>query len=174
ARGVARRDAFRVFARGAGDAERAGRARAGRLGGHAGGELACGVAAPPRRLMCASGRAAARGPAIRVAVIPLERPPGSSLETLERFSPRPGETALALSLRVGEALASEAVTPRFFRAFRATLERLTDRLTAPRSRVERHALALTAFTRVLFLYFVQGKGWLDGDRRYLIRRFDDC
>src|SRR5207302_244852 len=83
-------------------------------------------------------------------------------------------TALALSLRVGEALASEAVTPRFFRAFRATLERLTDRLTAPRSRVERHALALTAFTRVLFLYFVQGKGWLDGDRRYLIRRFDDC
>ena len=47
-----------------------------------------------------------------------------SLETLERFSPRPRETALALSLRVGEALASEAVTPRFFRAFRATLEEL--------------------------------------------------
>src|SRR5439155_1638430 len=87
---------------------------------------------------------------------------------------RPRETALALSLRVGEALASEAVTPRFFRAFRATLERLTDRLSTPRSRAERHTLALTAFTRVLFLYFVQAKGWLDGDRRYLIRRFDDC
>jgi len=26
---------------------------------------------------------------------------------------------------------------------------------------------------VLFLYFVQAKGWLDGDRRYLIRRFDE-
>src|SRR6266568_1097933 len=130
--------------------------------------------ATTRRLLCAGWRAAARGPVIRVAAIPLERPPGSSLETLERFSPRPRETALALSLRVGEALASEAVTPRFFRAFRATLERLTDRLTAPRSRTERHALALTTFTRVLFLYFVQAKGWLDGDRRYLIRRFDDC
>src|SRR5207244_4324684 len=39
-------------------------------------------------------------------------------------------------------------------------------------RVERHALALTALTRVLFLYLVQAKGWLGGDRRYLIHRFD--
>src|SRR5213078_2313602 len=87
--------------------------------------------------------------------------------------PLAGETSLALSLRIGEALASEGVTPRFFRVFRATLERLTDRLAAPRSRSERHTLALTALTRVLFLYFVQAKGWLDGDRRYLIHRFDE-
>jgi len=171
---VARHDAFRVFALEARDPERAVRAAAQRLAAQAERGLACALGAAPRRLLCAGWRAAARGPVIRVAAIPLERPLGSSLETLERFSPRPRETALALSLRVGEALASEAVTPRFFRAFRATLERLTDRLTAPRSRTERHALALTTFTRVLFLYFVQGKGWLDGDRRYLIRRFDDC
>jgi len=171
---VARHEAFRVFALEARDPERAVRAAAHRLAAHAERGLACALGAAPRRLLCASWRAAARGPAVRVAAIPLDRPPGSSLETLERFSPRPRETALALSLRVGEALASEAVTPRFFRAFRATLERLTDRLITPRGRAERHSLALTAFTRVLFLYFVQGKGWLDGDRRYLIRRFDDC
>ena len=171
---VARHDVFRVFALEARDPERAVRAAAQRLAAHAERGLACALGAAPRRLLCAGWRAAARGPAIRVTAIPLERPPGSSLETLERFSPRPRETALALSLRVGEALASEAVTPRFFRAFRATLERLTDRLSTPRSRAERHTLALTAFTRVLFLYFVQAKGWLDGDRRYLIRRFDDC
>jgi len=171
---VARHDAFRVFALEARDPERAVRAAAQRLAAHAERGLACALGSAPRRLLCAGWRAAARGAAIRVAAIPLERPPGSSLETLERFSPRPRETALALSLRVGEALASEAVTPRFFRAFRATLERLTDRLSTPRSRAERHTLALTALTRVLFLYFVQGKGWLDGDRRYLIRRFDDC
>src|SRR5207244_2042975 len=63
--------------------------------------------------------------------------------------------------------------PRFFKAFRLVLERLADRLPAPRSRTERHALALTALTRVLFLYFVQAKGWLDGDPRYLIHRFDE-
>src|SRR5437867_2184935 len=112
----------------------------------------------PRRLVCASWRATARGggrsggPAVRLATIPLERPRGGALATLERFSPLAGETSLALSLRIGEALASEGVTPRFFRVFRATLERLTDRLAAPRSRGERHTLALTALTRVLFLY----------------------
>ena len=59
-----------------------------------------------------------------------------------------------------------------FQAFRSVLERLTDRLPLPRSRDDRHTLALTALTRVLFLYFVQAKGWLDQDPRYLVHRFD--
>ena len=175
---VARHEAFRVFAIEARDPERAVRAAARRLAAQAERGLACALGTGPRRLVCASWRATARGesgggPAVRLATIPLEQPPGGSLDTLERFSPLAGETSLALSLRIGEALASEGVTPRFFRAFRATLERLTDRLAAPRSRSERHTLALTALTRVLFLYFVQAKGWLDGDRRYLIHRFDE-
>src|SRR5437879_538719 len=128
-------------------------AAARRLAARAERGLACALGSGPRRLVCASWRATARGerggrdgPAVRLATIPLERPPGGSLDTLERFSPLAGETSLALSLRIGEALASEGVTPRFFRAFRATLERLTDRLPAPRSRTDRHALALTALT----------------------------
>jgi len=175
---VARHDAFRVFAMEARDPERAVRAAARRLAAQAERGLACALGTGPRRLVCAGWRATARGEsgggrAVRLATIPLEQPPGGSLATLERFSPLAGETSLALSLRIGEALASEGVTPRFFRAFRATLERLTDRLAVPRSRSDRHTLALTALTRVLFLYFVQAKGWLDGDRRYLIHRFDD-
>jgi len=176
---VARHAAFRVFAIEARDPERAVRAAAQRLAAQAERGLACALGSGPRRLVCASWRATACGgrgggsPAVRLATIPLERPPGGALDTLERFRPLAGETSLALSLRIGEALASEGVTPRFFKAFRATLERLTDRLGAPRSRTERHTLALTALTRVLFLYFVQAKGWLDGDRRYLIHRFDE-
>jgi hypothetical protein len=169
---VARHDAFRVFALEARDPEQAVRAAAQRLAGRAERGLVCGLGGAPRRLICASWRATPRGPAARMAVLPLDRPSGGSLETLERLAPLAGETSLALSLRVGEALASEGVTPRFFRAFRAVLERLTDRLATPHSRADRHALALTALTRVLFLYFVQAKGWLDGDRRYLIHRFD--
>ncbi|HVH67533.1 MAG TPA: N-6 DNA methylase [Gemmatimonadales bacterium] len=171
---VARHEAFRVFAIEARDAEGAARVAARRLAAHAERGLACAIGVGPRRLVCASWRAAARGPAVRAVAIPLERPPGSAVETLERLRPLAAETSLALSLRIGEALASEGITPRFFRAFRATLERLTDRLATPRSRTDRHALALTALTRVLFLYFVQAKGWLDGDRRYLIHRFDEC
>ncbi|MGH7548500.1 MAG: Eco57I restriction-modification methylase domain-containing protein [Gemmatimonadales bacterium] len=169
---VARYDAFRVFALEARDAERAVRAAAQRLAAQAERGLVCAFAQSPRRLLCASWRAAGAGPSVRVAALPLAPVPGRSLGTLERFAPTPGETSLSLSLRIGEALASERIGPRFFKAFRAVLERLTDRLPAPPSRADRHALALTTLTRVLFLYFVQAKGWLDGDRRYLIHRFD--
>ena len=167
---VARHDAFRVFGLEATDPEAAARAAARRLAAGAERGLACALGGTPRRLVCAAWRAAPTGAlGLRVATVPLPRPPGAALAILERFAPTPGESALALSLRIGEALASEGVTPRFFRAFRATLDRLTDRLSAPRARSDRHVLALTALTRVLFLYFVQSKGWLDGDARYLPR-----
>src|SRR5439155_1437108 len=42
----------------------------------------------------------------------------------------------------------------------------------PRSQVDRHALTLTALTRVLFLYFIQSKGWLNGDTRYVAHLLD--
>src|SRR6185436_6140222 len=167
---VARHDAFRVFGLDAADPEGAARAAARRLAASAERGLACALGGSPRRLVCAAWRAATTGPvAIRLVTVPLLRPPGAALATLEGLAPAAGESALALSLRVGEVLAIEGVTPRFFRAFRQTLERLTGRLTAPSAHIDRHALALTALTRVLFLYFVQSKGWLDGDRRYLPR-----
>jgi len=158
---IARHEAFRVFALEAADPESGARAAARRLAAGAERGLACALGGNPRRLVCAAG--------LRLAIVPLLRPSGAALATLERLAPAASESALALSLRVADVLASEGVTPRFFRAFRQTLERLTGRLTAPSAHIDRHALALTALTRMLFLYFVQAKGWLDGDARYLPR-----
>ncbi len=160
---IARHGAFRVFGLEAADPDGAARAAARRLAAGAERGLACALGGVPRRLVCAGSVG------LRVATVLLPHPPGSALATIERFAPSSGESALALSLRIGEVLATEAVTPRFFRAFRHVLDRLTDRLSAPHTRVDRHALSLTALTRVLFLYFVQSKGWLDGDSRYLPR-----
>ena len=164
---IARHGAFRVFALAASTPEEAARAAARRLSAGAERGLACALGGQPPRLVCAAGPVG-----LRMATISLGNPSGSALATLERLAPAKGESALALSLRIGEVLASEGVTPRFFRAFRRTLDRLTDRLPAPRSRVDRHALALTALTRVLFLYFIQSKGWLNGDTRYVARLLD--
>ena len=165
---VARHEAFRVIALAAQDPEAAARAGARRLAAGADRGLVCALGGTPRRLALASWRAApARQLAVRLTTAALGRPTAVALATLERLAPRAAETALALALRVGDALASEAVTSRFFRSFRVLVQRFTDRLSDPRNRAERHALALTALTRVLFLYFVQEKGWLDGDRRYL-------
>lgn len=172
---VARHDAFRVFGLDAGDPERAAGAGARRLASQAERGLVCAPGRAPRRLVCATWRVRGSGGAhlsIRTAAFDLDPVSGSAVATLERCAPGATETALALSLRVGEALSSEGVSARFFKAFRATLERLTDRLETPRSRGDRHTLALTALTRVLFLYFAQAKGWLDGDAQYLIHRFD--
>ncbi len=172
---VARHEAFRVFALEARDAERAAEAGARRLAGNAERGLVCALGHSPRRVALATWRVrAGMELAVRVASFTLNPVSGSAVATFERCSPRQAETALGLAIRVGEALASEGVTRRFFTAFRATLEHLTDRIEAPRSRSDRHTLALTTLTRVLFLYFAQAKGWLDGDHQYLIRRFESA
>ena len=165
---IARHGAFRVFALEAPAPEEAARRAVRRLSTGAERGLACALGGQPLRLVCAAGG----GPGFRMTTIQLANPSGSALATLERLAPAKGESALALSLRISEVLASEGVTPRFFRAFRHTLDRLTDRLSTPRSRVDRHALTLTALTRVLFLYFIQSKGWLNGDTRYVARLLD--
>ena len=165
---VARHEAFRVFGLEADDPDGAARAAARRLAAGAERGLACALGGVPRRLVCAGSVG------LRLATVPLPHPPCAAVAILERLAPVAGESALALSLRVGDVLATEGVTPRFFRAFRQTLDRLADRLSAPHARADRHDLALTALTRVLFLYFVQSKGWLDGDHRYLPRLLQDA
>lgn len=164
---IARHGAFRVFALEAPAPEEAARAAVRRLSAGAERGLACALGGQPLQLVCAAGPVG-----LRMVRIPLANPSGSVLATLERLAPAKGESALALSLRISEVLASEGVTPRFFRAFRHTLDRLTDRLATPRSRVDRHALTLTALTRVLFLYFIQSKGWLNGDTRFVAHLLD--
>src|SRR2546425_1047033 len=164
---IGRSGAFRIFALHADDPARAARLAAARLAAGMERGLVLALGGVPLRLVLAAWGASGRGPAVRSAALAPADPTAADLALLERLTPAPDESALALSLRVGEALGTEAVTPRFFRAFRAVLERFTDRLPTPRSRADRHALALTTLTRVLFLYFVQEKGWLDGDRRYL-------
>jgi hypothetical protein len=165
---VARHGAFRVFAIEAEHPEDAARRAGIRLAMRTERSIVCALGRAPRRLILAGWRVGTNGQlAVRRAVITPDRPSALALALLERLRARPGDSALALGLRIGEALASEAVTPRFFRAFRALLERFTDALGAPSSRTDRHALALTTLTRVLFLYFVQAKGWLDRDTRYL-------
>ena len=164
---IARHGAFRIFALEAADPETAARLAVRRLSAGAERGMACVLSSEPRRLICAAGPVGLRMTSINLAV-----PTGAALATLERLAPLPDESALALSLRIGEVLASEGVTPRFFRAFRHTLMQFTDRLRTPRSWIDRHALTLTALTRMLFLYFVQSKGWLNGDSRYIAHLFD--
>ena len=101
--------------------------------------------------------------------IPIERPSAVAAEILGGLAPRAGESAVALSLRIADTLGEEGLTGQFFREFSRLHEHAALALTGvPRATTaERRDLALVILTRVLFLYFVQAKGWLAGRSDFL-------
>ena len=104
----------------------------------------------------------------------LDGPDRLSLARLDRLRAAPSGGALALAARAADALGAEAVGRRFFRRFRAVLEMMSRSLPRGCPPDDRHAWALLQLTRVLFLYFIQSKGWLGGCTDFLAREVDRC
>ncbi len=143
-----------------------------------------------RRLATASRRAVALGcgedglavaaprigaPGITpLLVVPREKPSSLALQLLQELAPRRADNGLSHALRVAEVLSTERAGERFFRLFRLVLERMAASLPRGADGADRRAVALIALTRVLFLYFVQAKGWLDGRPDYLRSLLDDA
>ncbi len=153
------------------DAERAALGLARRLCGR--GRTAGVLALDPAARRLAVSVAFAGLPVLGCSLSAPDRLAPSCLGRLAGPAPATGGL-LAYAARAAEALEGEGVGRRFFRAFRVALDRMTAALPAPRAEVERHGLALLQLTRVLFLYFVQSKGWLDGRADFLARAVDDC
>lgn len=174
---VARFGAFRVFGLDTREPELWARRAASRLAERAERGLIAALDARGGRLVLSAWRATGKGSGrlgIKAMMVPLSHPSAATVATIERLSVASAESALGLSLKIGDALASEGVTPRFFRAFRDLVDRFTARLDPAIRAPDRRHLALTALTRVLFLYFVQAKGWLAGDPRYLPKLLDEA
>jgi hypothetical protein len=77
-----------------------------------------------------------------------------------------------------EVLGRDALSRRFYRELERRVAALADDAgCAAGSRVtpaDRLEIALLYVSRLLFLAFLQAKGWLDGDRGFLEARFDAC
>jgi hypothetical protein len=116
----------------------------------------------------AVGVAAGDCPTLAVALDRLSR---IDQRKLERGAAGQG-SGIALALRWIEALSARGLGTRFFAQFRRTLDRVVAALPGRIPRRDRHGLALLQLTRVLFLYFVQEKGWLDGRPRFLREELD--
>lgn len=82
--------------------------------------------------------------------------------------------SIGIAARTAEALSGVGVGRKFFSAFRATLDRFIAGMPEGIPARHRHEVALLQLTRVLFLYFIQAKGWLDGSEHFLRRKVDDC
>ncbi len=171
---VARWKGFRVLAVDSKSAPDGARWLANRMGLLADRGLAVSVG-PSEAMALAAPRLRSRG-STRALNVALGNPTPLSIRLLERLRAGRKGNALSHALRVAELLSSEAVSNRFFTAFRLALERMAGSV-APgpgRDDANRKLVVLLALSRVLFLYFVQEKGWLDGRRDYLRSLLDDA
>ena len=95
----------------------------------------------------------------------------ASLGRLRLLAPHNAATACA---EAAEYLGGEAAGRRFFERFRDILEQMATAGDPSARPANRRQLALIQLTRVLFLYFVQAKGWLDGRPEFLRQEVDAC
>lgn len=80
---------------------------------------------------------------------------------------------LLVHTRWCELLGRAALSRRFYRTLEQRIHALAGSL--PRMpEPDRIELALLCASRLLFLSFLQAKGWLDGDRTFLANQFDAC
>jgi N-6 DNA Methylase len=73
-----------------------------------------------------------------------------------------------------EVLGREALTRRFYRTLDSVVTEVAEEAHGGAPFEDRHELALLHLSRLLFLSFLETKGWLDGDRRFLSNGFTVC
>jgi hypothetical protein len=98
---------------------------------------------------------------------------GSDAETLCALEAASEGEDLLVHTRWCELLGRAALSRRFYRTLEQRIAALAGSL--PRMpEPDRAELALLCASRLLFLSFLQTKGWLNGDRSFLADRFDAC
>ena len=118
--------------------------------------------------------APAPGAAARLTALAVDvrRVVDSDAETVAAMADAVGATDVLVHHRWRELLGRDALTRRFYRE----LERVVFDLAASTLGVggerARRELALLCASRLLFLSFLEAKGWLDGDREFLRHAFD--
>ena len=130
--------------------------------------------------IAATWRPVARGaPRVHALVVDRRHVVHSDAETVASLAAARDGTDLLTHQRWCEVLGRDALTRRFYRELERCIGMLAedaldaDRTTTP-TRAEAQDLALLCTSRLLFLCFLQAKGWLDGDRDWLARRFAAC
>jgi hypothetical protein len=94
-------------------------------------------------------------------------------ETLRALAAAAGDRDLLTHTRWLEILGRGALTIRFYRALERAVATIADS-SAVGPREARAEIALLDTSRLLFLSFLEAKGWLDGDRAFLSHQFDRC
>ena len=97
----------------------------------------------------------------------------SDAETLSALAATNGGDDVLVHARWLEVLGREALTRRFYRALERVVGEMARLARGDATPDERRELALLYVSRLIFLSFLEAKGWLNGDRRFLERQFEE-
>src|SRR5690554_1194714 len=99
----------------------------------------------------------------------------ADLRDAENADPDVADRAAMLRRHIGEVLAQERLTREFFAGFTKALDTLcAEMVDGPEDAEDRHDIALATLLRLVFLYFLQIRGALDGDRRFVLRKLREA
>ena len=96
----------------------------------------------------------------------------SDAETLAAMASASQGADVLVHHRWRELLGRDALTRRFYRELERVVGQLASTARGNVREDARREVALLHASRLLFLAFLEAKGWLDGDRDFLRRRFD--
>jgi hypothetical protein len=96
-----------------------------------------------------------------------DRLAASDAETLCALAAATGDADLLTHARWLDVLGRAAITRRFFTALQEVVAGLADSLRGGAPRPERDELALLYVSRLIFLSFLETRGWLNGDFGFL-------
>lgn len=111
---------------------------------------------------------------VAALVVDRRRVTESDAETVVALIAAAQGVDLLVHQRWREVLGREALTKRFYRELERAVGDLAATARGAAREHTRRELALLCTSRLLFLAFLEAKGWLDGDREFLRRRFDAC
>ena len=111
---------------------------------------------------------------VRVAALVADRNRilDSDAETVCALVAAASPTDLVTHMRWLEVLGRDSLTRRFYLTLRDLVVDLGSHAAGPGDAEERREVALLYVSRLLFLSFLEAKGWLDGDRGFLGRSFE--
>jgi hypothetical protein len=97
----------------------------------------------------------------------------SDAETIRALAAAAGGRDLLTHARWVEVLGRDALTSKFYRALERSIAVIASSDRASSEAVRRE-LALLDTSRLLFLSFLEAKGWLDRDHAFLAHQFEQC
>ncbi len=112
-------------------------------------------------------------PRVVALVAHRQRIVASDAEALSLLAATSSGDDLLVHTRWCELLGREALSRRFYRILEQRVQALADSLSVQLAH-ERAELALLCVSRLIFLSFLEAKGWLNDDRTFLSRCFDAC